>query len=232
MFSKAIAFSLLASVIIIIAASPIIYAASESQKPPKDQASLSSRDILSDPPPEVQEGATQSDLFIDPIAVGLCYAESLFHACPVGAAGFTLTLQNYSLEDINFEISAQVDSSNSITNGANTTIEIDITSGVVPAYGGDVRPEVSLTTDGEISNSTVYAHLTVTHDATGNPQSPFIVPICLTIANCDYWDDIYDISTTCKTLRLVNNGVMSNSTENASMDYQDPLDPDECANLY
>jgi hypothetical protein len=40
MFNKGIAFSLLASVIIIIAASPIIYAASESQKPLKDRASL------------------------------------------------------------------------------------------------------------------------------------------------------------------------------------------------
>jgi hypothetical protein len=177
-----------------------------------------------------REVIVESQWSIYPHAVGMCYGEPIFIAHPHDETYFIIVMENYGHEDINFEITVEVDSSNSATNGDSTAIEVDIVSGVLPWHGGVIEPVVSITTTGEMMNTTVYAHVSITHDASDYPPSPFIIPICITIPYVDNWNDRYTLSTACKRLRVYNNGQMSNYTDNESMDYI--YDPDDCAEIY
>ncbi len=164
-----------------------------------------------------------------PKQVGLCYDEPIFIIKPDFDTSFTVTLENAGMVDVNFTAEVMIDSCNNPIGGNNTTVEIDPEAGVVLKYGGETELTVSVTTLDEMMNITIYAHIRIDHDAEGYP--PIIIPICMNVANIDWpWNSYYTMETTCKKLRVYNNGEISNNAVNESMDYID--DPDDCANIY
>lgn len=236
MSKKAIVFSLLASVIIIIAASQFVYSASESQKPLKDRVSLQARLTPSYTFPDMDgiahdrsgDVSVAQTLYYYPWAVGICYNEPIFIVRPHDDTSFTVMLENAGMVDINFTATTQIDSSSFPTGGNQTTIEITPSAGGVLGVGGQTSLEVDILTTGEEQNITIYAHVLIEHDLEGYPS--IIIPICMTVPTIDWWPDVFTLETTCKRLLVNNMGQLSNYTSNASMDYID--DPDDCADIY
>jgi len=160
---------------------------------------------------------------------GLCYGDQLLTARPIGDTSITLMLENFGILDNDFSIVAAVDSSNSATNGANTAIGVTPPSGTIPGKGGSLPITIQITTTGELDFTTVYATITVTHEAAGSPR---VIPMCITILTEDPIFESAILSTACKRLKIYNFGQLSNNAANASMDFNDAYDPDDCANLY
>ena len=164
-----------------------------------------------------------------PWAVGICYNQDIFVVNPDDDTSFTVFLENWGLADVNFTAEVMIDSSNIPTGGDNTTVEIAPEAGVVVKYGGESELVVTVTTVDEMMNITIYAHVRIDHDAEGYP--PIIIPICMIVANIDWpWNSSYTMETSCKKLRVYNNGEISNNGVNESMDYSD--EPDDCSNIY
>jgi len=160
---------------------------------------------------------------------GLCYSDELLTARPVGDTSFILTLENFGILDNDFNIEITVDSSNSGTNGANTAITAAPPSGTIPGKGGSLPVTIQITTTGEIDFTTVYATITITHQAVGSPR---VIPTCITILTEDPIYESAIVATACKRLKIYNYGELSNNASNASMDFNDTYDADDCAYIY
>ncbi len=164
--------------------------------------------------------------------LGLCYSGEILFLNPSDVDSFQVTLINMGTIANNFTAAAFIDSSNSTTNGAQTTVSINPASGVIPPEGyyfgwGAISLTVTLTTDQETAFSTVYGHLVITHEGAGSPR---IIPFCINIGEGPWPPMTYTLETDCKRLRVSADGNLSGNTANASFDFI--ADPDDCANLY
>jgi hypothetical protein len=122
-----------------------------------------------------------------------------------------------------------------IDSGGNggTSITATPNSGIsLAGAGGSQEVTLDITTSGEDNNVTVYATVTVTHQAGDNPPTARTFTICVTVSD-DYVPLTWaTLATTCKRLRVYNNGQMANNTANETMDFINPPDSDNCANVY
>jgi len=160
---------------------------------------------------------------------GLCVSAPILVIGTTDDTTFTLTLENFGILDNTFTIAAVITGSNGPSNGANTTIGLDLAGGNILGKGGLVPVQVTITTVGEDDFSTVQGTITVTHQAEGSPRT---IPVCITVI--DGWNAIESatLATACKRLRVYNNGQMSNNGSNMSLDYINPPDSDNCAFVY
>jgi len=156
---------------------------------------------------------------------GLCVGRPILVVPTTGDTSFVLTLENSGLLSNTFTATAEIDSGGN----AHTSIGILPSGGTLASGGGIAELTVSITTIGETNNVSVYATITVSHEAEGSPRE---IPVCITVTD-DYeplaWTTL---ATTCKRLRVYNNGEMSNNASNASLDFADPPDADDCADIY
>ena len=158
---------------------------------------------------------------------GLCVGEPILVLKTTATVGLTLVIENTGTQVMNVGPIGTT-----ITGGgsAKTTVTTDTPGGgVVAAAGGTLVVTITITTTGEDNNVTVTADVSVTHNAT-NVANPRIIPMCITVSD-DYFDlESAVISTFCKSLKVFNNGQLSNDAANESMDFND--DPDDCSNIY
>jgi hypothetical protein len=161
---------------------------------------------------------------------GLCVGEPILVVGTSDATSVVLTMVNNGIVDNNYSIIATVDSSNGASNGANTDLQVTPASGFIPSKGGIEEVDIDITTSGEDEFTTVYGTITVTHEAGENPPNDRVIPVCITVT--DYYEpvDYVTLVTTCKQLRVFNNGQMANNTSNETLDFTD--DPDDCAFVY
>jgi hypothetical protein len=160
---------------------------------------------------------------------GLCYGSPVFVVGPTDDTTFVLGLENSGILDNAVTVTAEVDSSNGTSNGANTSISVDPPAGNIPGKGGTLGIDVNVVTTGEDEFTTVYATITVTHEAEGSPR---IIPMCIMVTEVFPIAESAVIRTFCKRLKVYNHGQMSNNATNASLDFMDFVDPDDCGNLY
>jgi hypothetical protein len=165
---------------------------------------------------------------------GLCVGQPILVIGTTGQVIFDLTLENSGILDNNFTISAAVTGSNGPNNGASTTIGLDASGGIILGKGGSFVVEVTITTTGEDGNVTVTGEITVTHEAGDDPPTDRVIPVCITVTDTYNPLETAVISTFCKSLRVYNNGQMSNNGTNESMDFKDIPggDGDTCATVY
>jgi hypothetical protein len=161
---------------------------------------------------------------------GLCVGEPILVVGTSDATSVLLTLENSGIEDNDYSIAHSVDSSNGASNGANTNMVVTPTSGTIPGKGGTEEIDIDITTSNENEFTTVYATITVTHEAGESPPTDRVIPVCITVT--DYYEplDYVTLATTCKQLRVYNNGQMANNASNETLDFID--DPDDCAFVY
>jgi len=164
------------------------------------------------------------------VGYGLCVNQPILVIGTTDDTTFTLTLENFGILDntVNSIVGA-VTGSNGPSNGANTTIGVSPSSGVIPGKGGNLPVTITITTTGEDNFSTVEGTITIEHTAWGTVNTR-IIPVCITVID-DWWPAAsVTLATTCKQLRVYNTGEISNNAANASLDFTD--DPDDCANVY
>jgi len=156
---------------------------------------------------------------------GLCVGQPILVVPTTGNTSFVITLENTGLLSNSFTATA------AITGGGDGHTDIDIspTGGTLAAGGGIQELTVTITTLGETNNVTVNATITIDHAADGSPRT---IPVCITVT--DDYEPLASttLATTCKQLRVYNNGELSNNASNASLDYMNPPDPDDCADVY
>jgi len=154
---------------------------------------------------------------------GICVGQPILVVPTTGDTSFVLILENSGLLSNTFTAAAVVDSGGD----GHTNIDIAPGGGTLPSGGGIMELIVTITTADETNNVTVYATITIAHEAEGSPNT---IPVCITVTD-DYEPLVsVTLATTCKQLRVYNNGQISNNAANASLDFTD--DADDCATVY
>ena len=153
---------------------------------------------------------------------GISYEDNVLYVRPGDDTTFTLNVENDGLLPNSITLAtATSDPEVSITPSltattlpVQTTIPIQIT---IAASIGAADP------------STVTGTITVTHAAEGSPR---VIPLEILVSSTYVPLQWADLATACKSLRVYNNGQMSNNAYNAALDFNDGYDSDDCANIY
>ncbi|MCP4568142.1 MAG: hypothetical protein GY841_11245, partial [FCB group bacterium] len=158
---------------------------------------------------------------------GECYTDFPLVLQPDSSITKSFTMENTGLQDNAFTITPVYDdgdgwivatpNSGTILAGLNNTVIIDITFNV-PAGAPDP--------------SAWFADIEIDHAAEGSPR---ILPVCLTVASKFVYPQEAFIATTCKELRVYNNGELSGDADTASLDFNgdcDTLHPNANAQSY
>ena len=167
---------------------------------------------------------------VSPSRIGICYTTEIVVLDSSDTQDLLLTLSNPGLIDNTPVSVTPVYDSGGLGGGA-TTVTAAPNSGItIPKLGGEVPVVLTITTTNEQDFTTVFYTIEISHQAGANPPTIAEVPLCITVAN-DYIPLEADtIATTCKNLRIYNNGQMSNDGDNVSLDYT--TDPDNCNDIY
>jgi hypothetical protein len=161
---------------------------------------------------------------------GLCVNEPILLLGPLDSTNITLTLENFGILDNSpVSISITIDSGGIGNTFITATPNSNIT---IPKAGGTVPIDIQIKTVNEQDQTTVYATITVTHQAGDTPPTDRIIPMCIMVVYGFPIGQSEIIATACKRLKVYNNGQLSNEGTNASLDFMDPPDPDDCANMY
>ncbi len=160
---------------------------------------------------------------------GECYSDEVLWVVPSGSDTRTLTMTNQGLQDNNYSISYNYTApySNWISLTSGTAV------GVINSGGGQVVVEFTLTDPGVAPTpGTAFGEIQVDHDAVGSPR---IIPVCLLVADDFQFSENTILSTTCKDLRVYNNGQLSNNASGQAMDYNidcDTFNPQTTSAIY
>lgn len=155
---------------------------------------------------------------------GECYSENPLVVKPGNDTTVILKIVNPGLLDNNYTFSI-----NYIDGDDWVNPEAD--SGIIGCCLADTV-ELSMTftaPDGSPDPSTWRCEIVIMHEA---EDSPRIIPACLVVASDFAYPESAVIATECKRLRIYNNGRLSNSGSNSSLDFVDPPDPEYCADIY
>ena len=147
---------------------------------------------------------------------GECYSDMPLHVNPDGDTTVTLTIENSGLADNDFSIATSytngsgwisaVPSSGTISSGLVNTVDVLLT---FTAPAGAPDPSVWV------------GKITVTHDAAGSPRE---IPVCMIVASVFTYPESVVLETTCKKIRLWNDGHMVNNSGGYALNFTDDCD--------
>ncbi len=153
---------------------------------------------------------------------GVSYENNVLYVRPGSDTTFTLNVENDGLlvNEISLETS---------TGDGTVSIAPDITGTILPVQTIVPIQITIAATIAATDPSTVTGTITVTHEAEGSPRE---IPLEILVSSTYEPLQSVDLATVCKNLRVYNNGQMSNNAYNASLDFNDIHDPDDCGNIY
>jgi len=153
---------------------------------------------------------------------GFSYEDEVLYVRPAGDTALTLIIENDGLLENNITIETSSDN-------AEVTIVSDVTSATLQP-GEEVAATITVAASALAGDPSVAGGtITVTHDADGSPRT---IPMDILVSSTYVTLQSGEIATACKRLRVYNNGQMSNNAYNASLDFNDLYDPDDCAQIY
>jgi hypothetical protein len=156
---------------------------------------------------------------------GICYGGSILVVKPGADTTFTLALENFGILDNNVSSITATSSDPNVTVTITPSVPPTLT---IPGRGGSVDLTVKFAAAaGTTDPSTATGNITITHQADGSPR---VIPFCVTVSSTYEPLVSADLATTCKQLRVFNNGELSNNALNASLDFMS--DADDCASIY
>ncbi len=149
---------------------------------------------------------------------GECYEDAILWVTPGNSDARTVEVINTGLANntyaITFNYTAPYTNWISLTSGS--------ASGVLPSGGTPVNFEFTFTDPGVAPTpGTAFGEIVVTHDAVNSPR---IIPVCLLVADELQLPETTILSTTCKDLRVYNNGQLSNNATGNAMDFNADCD--------
>jgi hypothetical protein len=152
---------------------------------------------------------------------GICYSDDMLTVVPGEETSLVFNIRNLGVIPNNITLTPSSD---------DPEVTVSAPVNMVIPVGATVPCSVTVAASvGATDPSTVEGLLTLTHEAEGSPR---IVPMCVLVSSTYVELDSAIIATDCKRLKIYNNGQLSNGTANASLDFIDPLDPDDCASIY
>jgi hypothetical protein len=155
---------------------------------------------------------------------GICNNSPILVVPPGSDTSWTMTIENSGLINMNI---TDITVTQNDPNVTITTVPDAPPTIVIGPGGGTQDVEIFVSVGGGATDpSTVEDEITITHDAEGNPR---VIPICVTVSSTYVPLESATLSTTCKRLRVYNDGGMSNDGAHASMDF---IDETDCAAIY
>jgi len=158
---------------------------------------------------------------------GECYSEVPLVLLPDGDTTITFTMENPGLADNDFSIAI------SYTDGLGW-ISATPASGTI-SCGLDNTKDVELvfTAPTAAPDPSVWVgKITINHEAAGSPRE---IPVCLLVTSDFNYPQSVDLATTCKKIRLWNDGHLVNNAAGHAMDYIadcDTFNANTTSNIY
>jgi hypothetical protein len=153
---------------------------------------------------------------------GVAYTDQVLYVRPGNDTSITLNIENDGLIENNVAIATS-------SGDPEVTIGSDVVSDLIPP-GTSIPVTITIAASMSAGDpSTVLGTITVTHDADGSPRE---IPMDILVSSTYVPLQSAELETFCKRLRVYNNGQMSNNAYNASLDFNDLYDPDDCGNVY
>jgi hypothetical protein len=148
---------------------------------------------------------------IPPVNYGECFGEPPLWVQPDHDTTIVLTIENPGLMDNHFTIDISythgsgwisvIPMSGTIPTGLNNTVDLTMTFTAPP---------------GAPSPSTWVGKISINHEGEGSPTE---IGVCLEVAEVEYFSQSVDLATTCKRIRLWNDGHLVNNKSGFAMDY-------------
>jgi len=164
---------------------------------------------------------------IPPVNYGECFGEPPLWVLPGEDTTVVLRIYNAGLADNHFTIDI------SYTDGSGW-ITVSPMSGTIP-HGLNDYIDLTMTFSappGAPVPSTWVGKISINHEAEGSPTE---IGVCLAVVAGDPWTHSVDLATTCKQVRLWNDGHLANGAQNWAFDYIadcDTFNPNTSANFY
>ncbi|MEZ5357586.1 MAG: dockerin type I repeat-containing protein [Candidatus Zixiibacteriota bacterium] len=147
--------------------------------------------------------------------IGECFGQQVLWCDPGGDTTVTFTASNPGLLVNNWAITFNYTDGSGWMSAAPS-------SGALAAGGATVDIDLTFTAPaGAADPSTWVGEIVITHDAIGSPRE---VPACLVVASNRPSVESAVIATSCKRLKIYNQGELVNNEANSAMDYIDDCD--------
>ncbi|MDD4051180.1 MAG: dockerin type I repeat-containing protein, partial [candidate division Zixibacteria bacterium] len=142
---------------------------------------------------------------------GECYADLPLLVSPDGDTTIILTMENNGLADNSFSIAT------SYTDGAGWITPVPASGVISSGLVNTVDVQLTFTAPaGAPDPSAWVGKITVTHQASGSPRE---IPVCMTVASVFYYPESVVLETTCKKIKLWNDGHMVNNAGGYALDF-------------